>query len=136
MYYRYRKNGGEVLGKSVEDVWLDSTYIGVFSTGLDLDLSPLLWCDGGTIRMATQEELDAFESKAAEDKLTEQVSDAKNVVDASSRYKAGVPRMLRGLVSLMLQEINALRTELSLSTYSAEQLKTALKNKIDEENGS
>jgi hypothetical protein len=133
MYYRYRKNGGEVLGKSVEDVWQDSTYIGVFSTEVDLDLSSSLWCGGSGIRVATQEEINAFPSKKAEDTLAEQISSAKDVVDGGNQHKAGVPRMLRGFVSLMLQEINLLRVNAGLPERTAAQLKDALKTKLDEE---
>jgi hypothetical protein len=132
-YYRYRKNGGKVEGISLDDIWTDSTYIGVFSTDIEYPLEPPLWCDGSTIRTATVQEISDFLVKEQEDLSLQHRSSAKDVVDGVSDYKSSLPRVVRALVSLMLQEINVLRTQASFPEYTWEQMKTALKNKIDEE---
>ncbi len=133
MYYLYRKNGGEVLGVSTEDVWTDSTYIGVFSTGAVLPLDPPLWCDGAEVREATAPEIADFAANEAEDTVAEKQALAKDVVDGTAAYKQEISRVLRALVELILEEINALRSNASLPTYSKAQLVAALKSKIDEE---
>jgi len=135
-YYQYRKNGGQVLGISLDDIWSDSTYIGVYSSETEYSLDSPLWCDGVSIREATQPEIDNFPIAREENDLSQKRQEAKAVLDGTDAYKTAMPRAIRAFVLLVLQEINTLRALHSLPEYSVEQMKNAIKNKVDEENGS
>lgn len=133
-YYHYRKNGGEVLSISTaSDEWTPDTYFGVYENALHKDLNTPQWCDGTTIRDATESEIANFPVAAAADVVAMQQNDAKNVVDATASYKNAVPRMARSIVEVMIDELNTLRAEHSLSPLTLSGIQTALKNKIDAE---
>ena len=132
-FYLYRKNGGQVLAASVQEAWTEDDYLSVFEDAQNLDLSTAYWCNGSQIREATAEEIAAFDGKVIEDQIAKDRLVAKDIADALANYRQALPRVLQALASLMLQEINTLRTALSLPTYTAQQFKTALKNQIDSE---
>lgn len=134
-YYRYRKNGGEVYSMSVSaDEWTPDTYFGVYETEEKRDLAPSQWCDGSEIRNATDAEIAAFSAASATDGAIMQRAGAKDVVDnTGTRNKIPVQRALRGLVELMVSELNTLRALHDLPERTMAQAKTALKNKIDAE---
>jgi hypothetical protein len=135
MVFLYRINGGEVLGVSTSAnayQGVDSTY---FATATDpaapdgVDLStPKIW-DGTKIRNATQAEVSNFPTARTAD---------QNLIDRGKaiEWLQSNPvqrKILRALVSVLVDEINILRTQptTSFSARTNAQAFTAIINKIN-----
>lgn len=130
--FLYRKNGGEVLRATIDDtVWsgIDSTYYGIVSdpTAPDgEDLVPTKIFDAGSIRNATQPEIDSFPThKDTDDNLIQRTA-------ADTRLDSGISdaKLIKALAAVVMDEINILRAQHGLADRNLAQLKTAIKNKL------
>lgn len=83
--------------------------------------------DEGAVREMTQPEKDAFDAVEAEAQDTAMRNDAKAPMDDLN----SMALIIRALADIIREEINILRAEHSLSPRTLQQLKTAIKNKID-----
>jgi len=135
--YLYRKNGGQVLGASVDGVdsyaQMDTQFFATVDDpaipdGGDL-IPSKIFDDTDTevaIRNADASELANFDtSEAADDLLIERRS-AKDLMDAGINRKT-----LRSLVEVIISELNILRALHSLPNRTLAQAVNAIKSKID-----
>lgn len=131
MWFRYRKNGGQVIAASMKKAnpWPEDKLLGVCQVNRTNDDTRLLWCDGQKVRSATPEEIAAFPIAAAQD--AEQTY-AKDMIDEHLAPEA-FARIMRAMAKLTLQEINLLRQQVNLESRTMEQIKNAIRDIIDEE---
>jgi hypothetical protein len=129
-YVQYRKNGGEVTGISIQDVFQDTTYSGFLtdpSAPDGLDLSTPKINDSGTVRNATGPEIAAFPTYQAEDENLMQREQAKTLLNSHPMYK----KLLKGLVTVLISEINLLRAQHGLTDRTLQQAVDAILSEID-----
>lgn len=98
--------------------------------GIDIgNANPKVYDSGaGTIRNATQLEIDEIPVAEAIDKNLQERASAKALLTNSNA------KLWRALLELILSEINILRAEHSLAPRTKAQLITALENEIDSGN--
>ncbi len=147
----FRIRGGEVIkvqlsGQDFSDA--DSTYWGVLTdpsrpdgdqvrdlSGEDGELGPLRvlgfakFNDAGTVRNATQAEIDAFVTGEAEDKKDMQVTGAVGALSVNPRFRKAFKALALG----MMDEINILRALHGLAPRTKAQLLTAVNDRVDRE---
>jgi hypothetical protein len=135
LYWLYRKNGGEVMGISVEaDAYanVDATYLGVATdpgTPDGASLQPAKIWDSPNVRNATAPEIAAFPAAEATDTNLQNRQKAKDFLDTHPTTR----KVLRSLVEVIIDEINVLRTlpAIGLPERTLAQAKTEILNKID-----
>jgi hypothetical protein len=133
MIILYRKNGGEVLGASTDVTayaGVDNTFFGTvtdppFPQGSDLSIPKIY--DTAQVRNATAQEQATFVTAAATDDNLQQRVSALNLANNNPIQR----KILMAIVSVLLDEINTLRTTAGLGTRSMNQAKTAIQNKIN-----
>lgn len=131
MFYRYRKNGGQILGESIDNIYPDDTYFGcltnpMIQVGTVAVMTSRVWT-GTVIRDATAGELSNFVTAAATDDTLVRRAVAKSMLDASLVNKT----LFQALLQVLLEEVNTLRALHSLSNRTLLQAVTAIKTKID-----
>ena len=124
----YRKNGGRVEGVSKTDVYtgqIDTDFFDVYDTGIPgTDIAnPPKFCNGATYRNATAPEIAAWAAKLDEDL---DLLDKKN-----AKAEVTDRKVLRAFMLIVMDEINILRDEHGLAPRTADQLSTAIQNRID-----
>lgn len=129
-YVQYRKNGGEVTAVSVHAVFEDTAYFGFLEDpptpdGLDLAVSKIN--DAGTVRNATAPEIAAFPIYQAEDENLMQRKYAKTLLNSHPMHK----KLMKGLLSVLIGEINTLRAHHGLSDRTLQQAVDAILSEID-----
>lgn len=135
MVFQYRKSSGEVLGVSADNAAYagqDATYYASVQdppqpNGADLSTAKI-W-DGTNLRNATSGEISGFPASTATDLTLQQRAVAWNRLQGTD---AITRKMLQAIVSVLLDEINTLRTNaaLGLSARTMAQAKTAILNKL------
>lgn len=109
MQYLYRLNGGRVEGATVDTYQgIDTRFWGVATNptvinGTDIGIPKIH--DNGTIRDATQAERDNFAIAEAHDDLLLARLNASAYMDTNPVLR----KVMRGLVQVMVNEINTLR---------------------------
>ena len=131
--YRFRKNGGQVLGASVtpdgfgtiapeHDIVTDP----LTPDGIDLAV-PKFFDGVTTVRNATAPEIAAFSTHEASDENLIARSRAKDLVDVGVITR----KQQRALIEVLLDEINTLRDLHALAPRTMSQAVSAIKSKID-----
>jgi hypothetical protein len=132
MVFQYRKRGGQVLAASTDpNNFTDDVYFGVLTNpptpnGTDLSV-PKIW-DGTQVRNATAPEIATFASAAAIDQNLIERDQAVAWFTANPVQR----KILRGMMAVMVDEINILRQNPTavLSARTQTQGETAVLNKI------
>jgi hypothetical protein len=128
IHYLYRINGGQVLGMSVNS-YEDSVYFANATDPLELDgrdLQPPKIYDAGAVRIATAGEIATFTVAEAEDQNLMDREAAKGIFDSSVTKKAFL-----AFLHILMDEINALRQQHSLTDRTVSQAIAAIKSRID-----
>jgi hypothetical protein len=143
----YRISSGEVMeistpNKTAEDFGMGSTYFGVLTDPPFTDgtqwLGPnyenrLLGYskinDNGTIRNATQQEIDTFKPLAIDDRNQKDADKAKEYFKNDPEFR----RIMIAFADVLVSELNILRTEHGLNDRTLSQLKTAILNRISKD---
>ena len=140
---RYRKSSGEVLKISLKGqtfAQLDTTYWGVFLSANfsdGVDFSPLgqlgiakIAIPGipNVVRNATSAEIDTFAVRKLNDKNIQDREAARDFLRQHPRFR----KVLTALVDVLIDEINLLRDEHSLTNRTLQQAKNAVLNRISE----
>lgn len=134
MTFLYRINGGQVLGASVDAAAyanIDATLFGVLTNptllnGADLGVAKI-W-DGTRIRNATNPEITAFATAAAQDQIVSDRAIAKAWFQSNPVQR----KVLRAIVSVIVDELNILRANDSLAPRTTTQAYTAVLARIDD----
>jgi hypothetical protein len=85
--------------------------------------------DSGTVRNATQEEIDTFAASQADDRNQRDATRAKEYFQDHPQFR----RIMTAFASILVDEFNILRAEHSLNDRTLSQLKTAILNRIDKD---
>jgi hypothetical protein len=141
----YRKSSGEVVKISVKGqtfVDRNQTYWGVLTDpslpdgnecrpeGGDLRVLGFAKInDSGTVRNATQPEIDSFAAFEDDDENSQDADAAIDLFESHPRFR----KMMIAFADVIKDEINILRQQHSLSDRTLEQLKTAIKNRINKD---
>jgi hypothetical protein len=140
----YRISSGEVIGISATDSQFEMYGIefGVLtnptiSDGTDFrdpnnDYRVLGYSkinDNGTIRNASQQEIDTFRPSQIND------NNIKEALMAVQQFNTdpNLRRILTAFAAILVEEINILRNQHGLSDRTLQQLKTAIENRIDKD---
>jgi hypothetical protein len=141
----YRTNGGEVVKISPTDQTFaerDSAYWSVaadpaFPDGIELredgsgplrELGFAKIMDGGSCRNATQPEIDGFPAAEAADEALQDRDGARDLFENHPRFR----KMMIAFADIVKDEINILRAEHALPARTLNQLKTAMLNRMSE----
>jgi hypothetical protein len=124
-FYLYRINGGEVLGVSTSDSWEHDAYKDVYESETVYALSPPKWCDGETLRAATEQEITNFPVAASEDEAAQEKQEAEDILSGSTGTD-GCCRLHRATVETLRVEINTLRELLDLDEYTEQAFKALI----------
>lgn len=111
---------------------LDPQYVGCIEDPEVYDLADGYWSDGLTIRLATQEEKDAWPAADAEDIRSMQKAIAKEIFEGAENITIPI-RAFRAVITLFVQEINKLRVLHGLPEYTNTQIKNALWQAIEDQ---
>lgn len=125
----YRTNGGEVIGSSTQPPIGTEPFLSVATDPLTPDGTDLAIRKihvSGTVRNATQSEIDNFAVAEAADNVIAARLTAKTLFDNSTTGK-----LFRAFASILVDEINTLRGQHSLAPRTLAQLRTAILNRID-----
>ena len=142
----YRKNGGEVVKISTKGQlfeYRDQAYWGVLSDpsmpdGNECrppdfgDLRVLGYAkinDSGTVRNATQTEIDGFSMFEDEDENSQDADGAIHLFESHPRFR----KMMIAFADIIKDEINILRNQHGLPNRTLAQLKTAIGNRISKD---
>ena len=143
----YRISSGEVASISVVDRTnfnVDLSYYGVlvdpplpdgiqwFDPAPDYQRRVLGYAkinDNGTVRNATQIEIDGFAGFALDDKNQEEANKAAEYFQNDPQFR----RVMIAFAAILVDEINILRAEHGLSDRTLSQLKTAITNRISKD---
>jgi hypothetical protein len=142
-YVYYRTSSGEVeLISDVQELSVPQLIFSeavdpTFVDGMDINspdgepdvLGYAKVFDNGTVRNATQQEIDGFAAARADD---------KNIVDAdkAKNYLANNPQLrmiMKAFAKLLIDEFNILRSQHGLSDREFDQLWLSLKNRINKD---
>ena len=85
--------------------------------------------DGGTIRNATQVEIDTFDPLKLDDRNKQEVDNAKAYFQNDPEMR----RILTAFADVLVSEINILRSEHGLADRTLSQVKTAIINRISKD---
>ena len=85
--------------------------------------------DNGTVRNATQQEIDTFASAEIDDRNQRMANLAINLFENDEKFR----RIMIAFASILVNEFNILRAEHGLPDRTLEQLKTAIKNRISKD---
>ena len=85
--------------------------------------------DNGTVRNATQIEIDGFAGFALDDKNQEEANKAAEYFQNDPKFR----RVMIAFAAILVDEINILRAEHGLSDRTLSQLKTAIQNRISKD---
>lgn len=134
MIFIYRTNGGEVESITPSA----SAYLDIKNPFLSGIVDPVL-PDGSRphppkifiapniVRNATQQEIDGFAVALAQDSNLKARIDAKNLLDQDLKFR----KILKSLLSVMLDEVNTLRQQHGLPDRTMTQVKNAIAARID-----
>jgi hypothetical protein len=128
IHYRYRINGGQVLGMSVNPYEAEPYFANV-TDPLEPDgrnLQPPKIHDAGTVRNATAPEIAAFADAEAEDQNLIDRESAKGIFSHSVSKKT-----FSAFIRVLLDEINTLRQQHSLPDRTVSQAIAAIQSRID-----
>lgn len=132
-YYLYRKNGGQVLGCSVDPAaYLNANtdYLGVLinpPTPNGPELVPTKIHDDGAVRNATPAEIANFEVAEAQDANLQQREQAGALFEDSPMWR----KFFKNFLELLIEEFNTLRGLHSLAPRTLQQAIDVIKGKID-----
>ncbi len=136
LHFLYRIIGGEVLGASTDQSFpdRDQSRFGVLTDplipdGKDLAVKKIALPGSNTVRNATAGEITTMNAALTTEVTETQRLGAKNLLDTvipQGKYN-------RALLEIFLSEFNIIRTHaaLGLAPRTANQLKNAIRNKID-----
>jgi len=85
--------------------------------------------DNGTVRNATQNEIDTFDAAEIDDKNDFEVIKAINHFEKHPQFR----RIMIALAAILVDEINILRSQHGLADRTLTQLKTAIVNRISKD---
>ena len=138
----YRLSSGEVLTVNESPIGYPPNYFGfvtdtIAPDGLEIYdsennrriLGYAKIYSGGVFRNATQEEIDTFLPAAIDDKNQKEANRAIEYFQNDPRFR----RVMIAFASIIVDEINILRSEHGLPDRTLEQLKTAIQNRISKD---
>jgi hypothetical protein len=143
----YRTNGGEVVKISLTDQTFDQRDTDYWTVAADpafpdgTELRPdegagplrtlgyAKIMDGGSCRNATQPEIDAFPAALLADENLMDRDGAKDLFQFHPRFR----KMMIAFADILKDEINILRAEHALPARTLNQLKTAMLNRMSED---
>ncbi len=85
--------------------------------------------DNGTVRNATQQEIDSFGAAFADDQAQKEANKAEEYLENDPKFR----RVMTALMAILVDEINTLRSQHGLPDRTLSQLKNAIKNRIDKD---
>ena len=130
----YRINGGEVMSIAssagsyldVSDPFLSGIANPTLPDGPRLH-PPKIFIAPNTVRNATQQEIDGFIVAHGQDDNLRARVDAKDLLDQDLKFR----KILKSLLSVVLDEVNILRQELNLTERTMTQLRNKIASRID-----
>jgi len=139
----YRKSSGEVdfigiistgaPGRPYDPGYFDELSDPPFTDGTQYKPKRVLGSakinDSGTIRNATQNEIDTFAGLELDDKNQRQADTAVEYFQNDPQFR----RIMTAFASILVDEFNILRSEHGLADRTLSQLKTAIVNRISKD---
>jgi len=127
MWYLYRENSGELHGISVNQyTTIPSIFLQVEDPTVTATDGERIY-DGVEVRTATPAEITGFIAFRLEDEKTKTRSSA---ITSLGKVDDQAGQLLRALALVVLDEVNILRSQHALAPRTANQIKTAIQNKI------